>query len=77
MNRAYPLNLLQGPRGAPPLPRVGGNQSCLTADIWFHSECSNMIRQIKKVNQGDTPESGATRWHKKVARVYTRHIEKF
>ena len=27
-----------GARAGPPLPRVGRvNQSCLTADIWFHS----------------------------------------
>ena len=37
LNRAYP-----GGR-RPPLPRAGGNQSCLTTDIGFHSECSNMI----------------------------------
>ena len=32
-----------------PLPRAGRvNQSCLTADIWFHSESGNMIPHRSK-----------------------------
>ena len=38
-----PPNLIQrrARRALPPLSPQGGggNQSCLTADIWFHSEC--------------------------------------
>ena len=31
-------------RAPPPSPQCGGgNQSCLTADIWFISECGNRI----------------------------------
>ena len=41
-----PQNILQGRARAslPPLPRMGRvNQSCLTADMWFHLVCGNTI----------------------------------
>ena len=69
-------NFLQGrARGPPPPPPGRGvcgcrvNQSCLTADMWFHS----VIRYLP----GQKDQSTATGWRKKVARkvnVYTRHI---
>ena len=72
-----PPNLFQRrARGAlpflPPLPRAGeggfwGNQSCLTADMWFHLVCGNTIpvRSKRSLREGqrshpEEPPSGAT-----------------
>ena len=68
---------------SPPPPRVGRvNQSCLTADMWFHS----VIRYLPGQKGQSTatgcailrhPAPSGAWWRKKVARkvnVYTRHI---
>ena len=61
-------------RGSPPPPPlsprrggVWGNQSCLTADMWFHLVCGNTIpvRSKRSLREGqrshhEEPPSGAT-----------------
>ena len=60
------------PPTPPPLPREGGrgfwgNQSCLTADMWFHLVCGNTIpvRSKRSLREGQRshpqePPSGPT-----------------
>ena len=68
----------------PPSPQAGGNQSCLTADIWFHSECRNTIpvrskRSIHcerdRVSHPEPPGATLERHHSGTA--YTTHIRKY
>ena len=66
-----------GERAGPPPPSASG--SCLTADKWFHSECSNMIPVRSKGSTNAirervawwcnkmAQEGGARGWRKKVA----------
>ena len=50
----------------PPSPQGGGNQSCLTTDIGFHSECRNMIPVRSKKSTNAIRERVAW-WRNKMA----------
>ena len=73
----------------PPLPlhRAGRvNQSCLTADMWFHLVCGNTIpvRSKRSIHCDRVSHVGATRCHSRMAptwhqsgTAYTTHIRKY
>ena len=88
-----PHNLLQG-RARGPIPLSLGarrvKQSCLTADIWFHSECGTTIPvRSKRSTHCDMRQWRGTKggiyggtWHGwyrgwYVVPLYTRHIVKY
>ena len=71
---------------------VGGNQSWLTADIGFHSECGLQIKKVTAIDESVVPpwyQDGirvVPGWYQSGTRVvsewyvvplYTRHIRKY
>ena len=89
--RRHPQTFFRGARGGPspssPLSpgRGGGNQSCLTADIWFHSECDT-DQKGQHTAIGERVTRMVSEWYQDGIRVvpgwymvplYTRHIVKY
>ena len=69
---AGPHNLQGRVRAPSPSTQGGGNQSCLTADIWFHSECGLPHR-----SKGQHTHTARGPEGRMVAPVYTRHLVKY
>ena len=75
--RRHPRTFFRCARRGPSLPRAGRvNQSCLTADIWFHSECGNTVPHRSKdqhTARGSegllrvAPQGGSSGWLLRVA----------